>query len=143
MSGLNYLLIGVILLLLLIIVTSFIKRKQKRWRIKRKSVRGYRKEAEAAKILLRKGYTIIEEQPVLEAVYLIDGVEQIYSITPDYLVKKWWSYYYVEVKTGLQADLKNSKTRRQILEYLYASNTRKVLFVDMELKKIHKIARKM
>lgn len=134
-----YLLTISILTLFLLYITVRNFRRQLRYK---KSVsRGYKKEKEAAQLLTRKGYEIISEQPELNASYLCNGSITNFKITPDYLVKKWWTYYYVEVKTGGQADLKNAKTRRQILEYLYASKTKKILFIDMEHKKIHKIAR--
>jgi len=113
---------------------------QKRW-IKQRQRRGVIKEAEAKKLLEKKGYRVLEYQPEFSYTATEGNKDVVIMLRPDYLVEKGGKLFCVEVKTGHGADgLSNKNTRRQILEYSCFIKCSGVLFVDMENKEIKKIA---
>ena len=88
-------------------------------------------ESEAEKLLMRRGYTILEAQVRRPVVMHVDG-ERIESfIKADYLVSKGGRTYLVEVKTGKQANVRLPNVRRQLFEYQNIFQTDGILFMDM------------
>lgn len=118
----------------------FLYRKvQNYFRVKRMR-RGQEMEKKAFKVLEKKGYKIVDYQPVLHTEIILDSVPKRFKITPDFKVKKGGREYYVEVKSGHSAtDIGSASTRRQILEYALASNQPEMLLLNMETEMISSV----
>ncbi len=87
-------------------------------RVQRRFSQGRKGEKRAREELLRLGFVIVEEQPRVEAVLVIDGEEHPYTVRGDFLVERGGERALVEVKTGSTAtDPLYAPTRRQLREY--------------------------
>lgn len=99
-----------------------------------------RKENEARQFLRKKGFNIISTQEEFTYSLLTNGQKIPIKIRFDYIVKRGGQRYIAEVKTGkLAIKAEHGPTRRQLLEYCYASKSNGILLVDMENKSIKKI----
>ena len=83
--------------------------------------RGQKAERRASRILKAQGFQIVENQPSFTSAFVVNGKMEYFQVLPDYLVKKDGQVYIVEVKTN-QSGISNAGIRRQILEYLYATD---------------------
>jgi len=94
--------------------------------------RGRRAERRAMRLLKKQGFRILEITPVIESELIVDGAPRRFTITPDFLVDDGDGHeYVVEVKRHHQGNsIANAGIRRQVLEYLYASE-RACLLVAM------------
>lgn len=118
-------------LMLGIFVVRYVLRQKKRYERRQVSRRAQQGEAEAEKILLREGYTILEAQVRRPVVMTVDGERVESYIKADYLVAKNGRDYLVEVKTGKQANVRLPQVRRQLFEYQNIFHTDGILFIDM------------
>lgn len=83
--------------------------------------KGREGEATADVLLARSGYEILEDQAVRKITVLVDDVPLEFTIKPDKLLRRDGERYVADVKTGKSApSVKNSSTRRQLLEYRVA-----------------------
>lgn len=124
---------GIITIVLLYKVKNWLKK----YRREQKFRRAIKKEEEAAILLKKNGYEIIEYHPELCYNVTVEKEEYSIRITPDYRVRKNNKEFIVEVKTGEFApDITSRSTRRQLLEYFTISDAEGVLLVNMEKEEI-------
>lgn len=127
--------ISVIVILLFVLVryklrNYLIKRKQKE-----RFARGIKLENEAYEYIESLGYSVIDQQKIQYHHYEIDGVKHSSKLILDYVVEKSGKKYIVEVKSGQSAiSIKNSNTRRQLLEYDFTIQNDGMFLLDMENK---------
>lgn len=112
------------------------RRLRKRWRSARARRQGKvarRAEVRAGRWLEKEGFELIEEQASRNWVVRVNDDEEIVRLSADWLVERAGKRYVVEVKTGKRApSIRNSATRRQMLEYLCAYEVDGVILMDME-----------
>lgn len=109
-------------------------------KIRRRFLKASKKENEARQFLKKRGYLIISSQEEFTYDLLTNGQKKPVKIRFDYIVKKGKQRYIAEIKTGrLAIKTEHGPTRRQLLEYCYASKSNGILLVDMENKIIKKI----
>ncbi len=95
-------------------------------------------EKEAEDILRKKGYKILSYQERKKYKLIVDDEAQEITVIADFLAEKQGKTYIVEIKTGKDApSIRNSTTRRQLLEYQYVFKPDGILLVDMERGKLH------
>lgn len=100
--------------------------------------RGIKAEEEAKKFLEQEGYEIEEYQKEITYILNFNGKEKEVKIRPDFIVKKRGIEYIAEVKYGdYSSSIEARETRRQLLEYCFATNKYKILLVDMKARKIN------
>jgi len=84
--------------------------------------RGKKAEKQAAKLLKKSGFTILEKEPRINTQLRIDGESRSFEITPDFLVSFGEELFIVEVKSHGSSQLINQAgVRRQVVEYVYAT----------------------
>ena len=98
--------------------------------------RGRKSERKAIKLLIKKGYKVINQQLTTKGYLYENGNKVDYKVRPDFMVTKDKVTYVAEIKTGLSASIETISTRRQLLEYSKLFNSSKVLLVDISKKKI-------
>ncbi len=104
------------------------------------AVRAQRGEREAEKLLRDAGYRVIERQRRASYVIEVDARPNEVELIFDLVVERDGERYVAEVKTGEQAPrLSRAETRRQLLEYQLATDTRAVLLVDPEARTLTKV----
>jgi len=126
--------------LLTILLTLKIKTYLQKKKIRHRFAKAEKKEI-AAKVFLKKhGYEIISAQKEFSYNIKVNGSPSPVSLRFDYQVKKRGKLYIAEVKSGKSAiSIKNPATRRQLLEYCYATKSKGILLIDMENNSINKI----
>ncbi|RDV39748.1 hypothetical protein DV096_04055 [Bradymonadaceae bacterium TMQ3] len=111
-------------------------RLRRRWRsarARRQGKRARRAEVRAGRWLQKEGYELMEEQASRTWVVRVNDDEEVVRLSADWLVERAGKRYVVEVKTGKRApSVRNSATRRQMLEYLCAYEVDGVILMDME-----------
>ena len=98
--------------------------------------RGRKSERKAIKLLIKKGYKIINQQLTTKGYLYENGNKVDYKVRPDFMVTKDKVTYVAEIKTGLSASIETISTRRQLLEYSKLFNSSKVILVDISKKEI-------
>ncbi|NLJ81451.1 MAG: hypothetical protein GX335_10590 [Firmicutes bacterium] len=111
-----------------------------RWLRKRRLAGAKRSEEEAAKLLEQQGFRIICRQPAATSRVYVDGKERTTTIRADFIIKRGWRKYVVEVKSGRTAPRLNARTRRQLLEYQLAFRAHSILLVDMRTRTWREVA---
>lgn len=130
----------VVIVLLVVVVKMQYERLKKAFIKHRRLKRGERGEREALKFLEREGFTILDEQK--EFTYILRENDKDISVLlkPDIIAKRDGKVYIVEVKTGTSApNIRNSSTRRQLLEYKYAINYDGIYLLDMDKRELKEI----
>jgi hypothetical protein len=96
-----------------------LKTKYKAWKTQRRFARGREAEGEAAQLLQKQGFEIIEDQCSRECRLDVDGTVIPYKVRVDFIVRdSSGDLYAAEVKSGKKApNPKYSATRRQLIEY--------------------------
>ncbi len=115
-----------ILILVVILATLWAAYRIQRWWSRRRGTvnrkRGKRAEHEARKLLERKGYKIIDEQPRLSHTLRVNGAALSFDVNPDLVVCRDGVDYVVEVKNCNESSgINNAAIRRQVIEYLRAT----------------------
>ncbi len=110
-----------------------------RWRIARRFKRGLIAEKNAAKFLRRHGYKILVAQLQENITVYVNGEPQESTVRADFLVRKGWKTYIVEVKSGQQGNVRQAATRRQLLEYKLVYEPDGIILLDMEHHNLQKI----
>ena len=90
----------------------------------------------AKKLLIKKGYKIIIEQPTTKSHLYENEKKVFFTVRPDFMVTKDNITYVAEIKTGISASIEKITTRRQLLEYSKLFNSSKEILVDISKKKI-------
>ena len=98
--------------------------------------RGRKSERKAIKLLIKKGYKVINQQLTTKGYLYENGNKVDYKVRPDFMVTKDKVTYVAEIKTGLSASIETISTRRQLLEYSKLFNSSKVILVDISKKEI-------
>ena len=98
--------------------------------------RGRNSEKKAIKLLIKKGYKVINQQLTTKGYLYENGNKVDYKVRPDFIVVKDKVTYVAEIKTGLSASIETISTRRQLLEYSKLFNSSKVILVDISKKEI-------
>lgn len=131
----------IIVMLTLIILTEIIRKKIINWQRKKKFKKGLLGEIKAGEFLKKKGYEILYYQKEIKYCYETEDEIIEVRLRPDYIVQKRGKKYIAEVKTGEFApDIKKNKlTRRQVLEYNFATDNYGILLVDIDKEKILEI----
>lgn len=111
-----------------------------RWLRKRRFVEAKRSEKQAANLLEQKGFNIIRYQPTAASLAYVNGKAHTTTIRADFLARKGWRTYVVEVKSGRTAGRLNARTRRQLLEYQFAFQPDRILLVDMNNKSFKQVS---
>ncbi len=97
-------------------------------------------ELAAEKLLRRRGYTILSSQNDRDGVVWVNGERLDFVVRVDFLVKRWWRTYAVEVKTGESAPkLENRSTRRQLFEYSHIYDVDGLILADMSARELRSI----
>ena len=97
-----------------------------------------RGETDADGLLEEHGYTIVDQQVIVEFPMEVDGEVHWVQNRCDRVVQRDGLYFVAEVKTGTQApNPLHPATRRQLLEYLLTHEADGVLLVDMDARRIH------
>ncbi len=109
-------------------------------RMRMRMARARAREAQAAEMLRRAGYAVLESQPRATSTLLVNGQPLLTEIRADYLVRRWGRLYVAEAKSGTRApDPTERGTRRQLLEYATAYAVSGVLLVDTEAGTVARI----
>lgn len=111
----------------------------RRWRIARRFKRGLIAEKHAARYLRRHGYRILAAQLQEPITVYVNGEAQDSTVRADFLVRKGWKTYIVEVKSGQQGTVRQAATRRQLLEYKLVYEPDGIILLDMEHHNLQKI----
>ena len=111
----------------------------RRWRIARRFKRGLIAEKHAAKYLRRHGYKILAAQLQETITVYVNSEAQESKVRADFLVRKGWKTYIVEVKSGQQGTVRQAATRRQLLEYKLVYEPDGIILLDMEHHNLQKI----
>lgn len=111
----------------------------KNYRVKRTFQSGRIAETAAVKFLRSRGYKILASQLREEVSVYVDGVRETSIVRADYLVRRRWKLYVVEVKSGQQGNIKIPVIRRQLLEYYLVYQPDGILLLDMEHKNLQEI----
>ncbi|NMA54635.1 MAG: hypothetical protein GX952_01725 [Firmicutes bacterium] len=106
----------------------------RRWLRKWQFKGAKRSEEEAANLLERQGFQIVSRQPTASSLVYINGKPRTTTIRADFIVKKGWRKYVVEVKSGHTHSRLTARTRRQLLEYQLAFRANSILLVNMNKK---------
>ncbi|RAL25494.1 hypothetical protein DL240_04590 [Lujinxingia litoralis] len=121
-------------------IVRALRRRWRRFVARRRGRRARSAEERAGRWLEREGYELIEEQAVRDWVVGIDDGEEVVRLMADWVVERAGKRYVVEVKTGKRApSIRNSATRRQMLEYLCAYECDGVILMDMESGALHDV----
>ena len=97
-------------------------------------------EVIAEKLLLKKGYRVIERQVAGEWWMWIDDEAVEIQVRADFIVRQKKKLYVAEVKTGrMVTDPTFPATRRQLLEYRMVFDVDGVLLVDAENRRLHRV----
>lgn len=112
----------------------------RRWLTARRFKRGLLAEKQAAKLLRRYGYKILAAQLKETIIVYVNGEPQKSTVRADFLVRKGWKTYIVEVKSGQQGTIKQVATRRQLLEYKLVYEPDGIILLDMEHHNLQKIS---
>jgi len=131
--------VGVLLFALLIAGPSSWRTYRRRRNRRRALAHGRKMETQAAKMLRRWGYRILDRHPRAEARWWVDGQLMTAVVEVDYLVKRRRRKYAVEVKTGKSADPSHRSTRRQLLEYAKTYAVDGLLLLDADLKRLYQV----
>lgn len=110
---------------------------RQRRRMRRATEHGLKMEAEAARTLRDLGFEVIDYQFEYTHRYRIDNRDFDVRLRPDYIVARGGRTYVVDVKTGAQARIGSSETRRQLLEYYTTFECDGVLMLDMDRRRLH------
>jgi hypothetical protein len=125
------------------VVGAWLALKFSKWRERRlgqaRSARGKRGEQRAERLLIDRGYKVIDQQRRASYPITADGVTKDIGLVLDFVVERNGEQLVAEVKTGSAADLSRSETRRQLLEYQLAIGGRCVLLVDPEAETITEV----
>lgn len=100
---------------------------------------GLAAEKSAAGFLKHRGYRIIASQLEEKITVYVDGEPLSSTVRADYLVKKGFKTYVVEVKSGEQGTVRRPNVRRQLLEYKLVYEPDGILLLDMEEKNLQEI----
>ena len=111
----------------------------RRWRTNLRFRRGAQAEKQAAKFLRRRGYKIIAAQLSEPILIYVDGEPQKSMVRADFLVRRRWKTYIVEVKSGQQGTVRLPNVRRQLLEYKLVYQPDGILLLDMEHHNLQEI----
>ena len=111
----------------------------KNYRVKRTFKSGRIAENAAVKFLRSHGYKILASQLREEVIIYVDGEAEKSIVRADYLVRRGWKLYVVEVKSGQQGNAKLPSIRRQLLEYYMVYQPDGILLLDMEHKNLQEI----
>ena len=111
----------------------------KNFRVKRTFKSGRIAENAAVKFLRSHGYKILASQLREEVIIYVDGETEKSIVRADYLVRRGWKLYVVEVKSGQQGNAKLPAIRRQLLEYYMVYQPDGILLLDMEHKNLQEI----
>ncbi len=111
----------------------------RRWRITRRFKRGMIAEKNAAKFLRRHGYKILAAQLQETITVYVNGEPQESNVRADFLARKNWKTYIVEVKSGQQGTVRQAATRRQLLEYKLVYEPDGIILLDMEHHNLQEI----
>ena len=98
--------------------------------------RGRKSERKAIKLLIKKGYKVINQKLTNKGYLYENGNKVDYKVRADFMVTKDKVTYVAEIKTGLSASIEKISTRRQLLEYSKLFNSSKVILVDISKKEI-------
>jgi hypothetical protein len=102
-----------------------------------RSARASDGEIEAAALLERQGYDVLDRQVLGSWTVRADGEPVTFGLRADYLVARDGRRYIAEVKTGrLAPRLSHGPTRRQLLEYSAAFDVHGVVLVDADTRAI-------
>jgi hypothetical protein len=97
-------------------------------------------ETKARKILEEEGYTLVDQQLVVDWTLWVDGEPVEVRSRADGVVERDGLRFVAEVKTGqLAPNPRNPATRRQLLEYLHVFEVDGVLLVDMVEERIFEV----
>lgn len=111
----------------------------KNYRVKRTFKSGRIAENAAVKFLRSRGYKILASQLREDVIIYVDGEAEKSIVRADYLVRRGWKLYVVEVKSGQQGNAKIPAIRRQLLEYHLVYQPDGILLLDMEHKNLQEI----
>ena len=100
---------------------------------------GLAMEKSAVGFLKRHGYRIVASQLEEEITVFVDGEALTSKVRADFLVKKGFKTYIVEVKSGEQGTVRRPNVRRQLLEYKLVFEPDGILLLDMEERNLQEI----
>lgn len=126
-------------LVVLLVAMPFISRWVKKRRGAYFRNKGRKGELAAKQLLRRHGYRIIDEQAQRPVVFYIDGERKEQMVSCDFIVRKGWRRYVVEVKSGKGSKATMASVRRQLFEYHAIYGWSGLLLVDMNDSLIHEI----
>lgn len=121
------------------LIYHFVTSCYRNWNINRRFKRGAVAEKNAVKFLRHHGYKILAAQLEETITVYVDGQPQKSKVRADFLVKRGWKKYIVEVKSGQQGTVKLPNVRRQLLEYKLVYQPDGVLLLDMEHRNLQEI----
>lgn len=105
----------------------------------RRFKRGAIAEKNAIKFLRHRGYKILAAQLEETITVYVDGEPKKSKVRADFLVRKGFKKYIVEVKSGQQGTVRLPNVRRQLLEYKLVYKPDGVLLLDMEHRNLQEI----
>jgi hypothetical protein len=138
-DGLGWLLF--VALLLALGVGWLLRRTYRSLRARWRGRRAVRAERLAEKLLVRHGYRVVERQATTRYRLRCDDRALPVELRADLLLERAGERFVADVKSGPQATmLRTAATRRQLLEYWLAYDVDGVLLVDMEARRIVRVA---
>jgi hypothetical protein len=106
---------------------------RRRWRDAKQA------ETKAAAVLARHGFRVLRRQPTAKILLKVNGKPYSSTIRADFLARRGFFTYIVEVKSGRTAPRLWARTRRQLLEYQLAFHPHGMILVDMEKEKVKEV----
>ena len=127
-------------LLLGIILTVIVSKALKTRLYKKRASLAKHAEENAADLLERKGFEILDRQKRAPLIFRVDGENIETVVIADYVVRRKNKIFIAEVKNrDLEGKMLDPGIRRQLLEYFMAFVPDGVLLVDMIKRKIHSV----
>lgn len=111
----------------------------RRWLHRRKWQEAKQAEIRAAAILAQHGFRVLRRQPTARILIKVNGKPHYSTIRADFLARRGFFTYIVEVKSGRTAPRLWARTRRQLLEYQLAFHPHGMILVDMEKEKVKEV----
>jgi Holliday junction resolvase len=113
---------------------------RQRWLLRHRFRGAKRSEEKAADFLREQGFKVVNRQPAANSLAYINGKEHTTTIRADFIARKGWRTYVVEVKSGRTAPKLYARTRRQLLEYQLAFQPYGIILVDMNKKTYREVS---
>jgi len=132
--------LGALIACIAVAIVIAVQRRVRSARARRRARRAIAAETLAERLLVQRGYAIVERQVRITWAPLLDGDPVPIELRVDLIVEKNGEVLAAEVKSGRDAPrLETAATRRQLLEYRIAFDVDGVLLVEPQAGRVCRI----